>query len=108
MTTFTNGLRASFIQLTKNLGTPFEIGLDNVKRELKKWEKRYEDKMMRDIASLFDLAGFKPVYQEIELDSRFPRHNFPDIGDYDVIAINQPRKKCGSLRARSFKKWGLF
>lgn len=85
---------------------PFEIGLDNLKRELTKWKKRYEDEMVRDIACLLDLAGFKPVYPEIEFNSRFPRHNFPDIGDYDVIAINQPRKEIWLIEAKVLQKVG--
>jgi hypothetical protein len=85
---------------------PFEIGLDNVKKELEKWKRRYEDEMVQDIASLFVDAGFNPVYPEIEFRSRFPRHDFPDIGDYDVIAINQPKMEMWLIESKVLQKVG--
>ena len=86
---------------------PFEIGLENVKMELAKWKKRYEDEMVKDIAEAFIGIGFYPVFPEFELTSRFPQSGFPDdLGDYDVIAINQLKKEIWLIESKVLQKVG--
>ena len=86
---------------------PFEIGLENVKTELVKWKKRYEDMMVQDIAEVFIEKGFNPVLPEIELSSRYPRDNFPDdLGDYDVIAVNQSKNEIWIIESKVLQKVG--
>jgi len=86
---------------------PFEIGLGNVKTELAKWKKRYEDLMVQDIAGAFIEMGFYPVFPEVELTSRYPQGNFPDnLGDYDVIAVNQAKKEIWLIESKVLQKVG--
>lgn len=86
---------------------PFEIGLGNVKAELAKWKKRYEDMMVQDIAGAFIDMGFYPVFPEVELASRYPQDNFPDdLGDYDVIAVNQSKKEISLIESKVLQKVG--
>jgi hypothetical protein len=86
---------------------PFEIGLENVKTELAKWKKRYEDELVQDIAGAFIDKGFYPVFPEIELASRYPQTDFPDdLGDYDVIAINQSKKEIWLIESKVLQKVG--
>jgi hypothetical protein len=86
---------------------PFEIGLDNVKTELAKWKKRYEDEMVQDIASAFIETGFYPIFSEMELASRYPQSDFPDyLGDYDVIAVNQSKKEIWLIESKVLQKVG--
>lgn len=86
---------------------PFEIGLENVKTELAKWKKRYEDEMVQDIAGAFIKTGFYPVFPEVELASRYPQSDFPDdLGDYDVIAVNQSKKEIWLIESKVLQKVG--
>jgi hypothetical protein len=86
---------------------PYEIGLENVKTELAKWKKRYEDEMVQDIAGTFSEMGFYPVYSELELASRYPKSDFPEsLGDYDVIAVNQPKKEIWLIESKVLQKVG--
>lgn len=86
---------------------PFEIGLENVKKVLAQWKKRYEDEMVQDIASAFRETGFHPVFSEFELASRYPKSDFPDnLGDYDVIAVNQAQKEIWLIESKVLQKVG--
>lgn len=86
---------------------PFEICLENVKTELAKWKKRYEDKMVQDIAGVFIEMGFYPVFPEVDLASRYPQGDFPDdLGDYDVIAVNQSKKEIWLIESKVLQKVG--
>lgn len=86
---------------------PFEIGLENAKTVLAKWKKRYEDEMVQDIASAFRETGFHPVFSEFELASRYPQSDFPDnLGDYDVIAVNQAQKEIWLIESKVLQKVG--
>lgn len=86
---------------------PFEIALENVKTALSKWKKRYEDEMVQDIASAFIETGFHPVFSEFELASRYPQSDFPDnLGDYDVIAVNQAQKEIWLIESKVLQNVG--
>ena len=86
---------------------PYEIGLTNVKSVLKEWKKRYEDLMVQDIKKLFDDANFDQAIPEVELCSRFPQKNFPEeLGDYDVIAINEKKAEIWLIESKVFHKVG--
>lgn len=86
---------------------PFEIGLENAKKVLVKWKKRYEDEMVQDIAGAFKEVGFHLVFSEFELASRYPQNDFPDnLGDYDVIAVNQTQKEIWLIESKVLQKVG--
>lgn len=86
---------------------PYEIGLQNVKKELTKWKKRYEDEMVHDIAVAFTDKGFYLVFSDFELASRYPQSDFPDnLGDYDVFAVNQSKKEIWLIESKVLQKVG--
>ncbi|WP_239615470.1 YecA family protein [Cohnella mopanensis] len=86
---------------------PYEVGLENVKTVLTNWKKRYEDEMVQDIASAFNEVGFHLVFSEFELASRYPKCGFPDnLGDYDVLAVNQSNKEIWIIESKVLQKVG--
>lgn len=86
---------------------PYEIGLTNVKSVLEEWKKRYEDLMVQDIKKLFDDANFDQAIPEVDLCSRFPQESFPkELGDYDVIAINEKKAEIWLIESKVFHKVG--
>ena len=86
---------------------PYEIGLIELKTVLDDWKKRYEDLMVQDIKKLFDDAHFDQVFAEIDLDSRFPQEGFPkELGDYDVLCINESKKEIWLIESKVFHKVG--
>lgn len=86
---------------------PYEIGLTNVKCVLEEWKKRYEDLMVQDIKKLFEDTDFDYAISEVDLSSRFPQENFPnELGDYDVIAINEKRSEIWLIESKVFHKVG--
>ena len=86
---------------------PYEIGLKNLKSVLKQWKKRYEDEMVQDIAALFRANSEYSVHPEVELFKRFPDDEYPEeLGDYDVVAINIPRKEMWLIESKVLQKVG--
>ncbi|MDY8092783.1 hypothetical protein UY456_07240 [Paenibacillus polymyxa] len=63
--------------------------------------------MVQDIASAFIETGFHPVFSEFELASRYPQSDFPDnLGDYDVIAVNQAQKEIWLIESKVLQNVG--
>lgn len=86
---------------------PYEIGLPALKKVLTLWKKRYEDAMVQDINLLFKMAGFEISIPEVDLSKRFPNDNYPpELGDYDVIAINRSRKEIWIIESKVLQKVG--
>ncbi len=86
---------------------PYEIGLTNLKDVLKKWKKRYEDEMVQDIAQIFRTLDFDIVEPDIELMRRFPKDDYPtELGDFDVIAINEERQEIWIIESKVIQKVG--
>ena len=86
---------------------PYEIGLTSVKAVLEEWKKRYEGLMVQDIKEQFINAHFDQVFAEIDLDSRFPREDFPkELGDYDVLCINESKREIWLIESKVFHKVG--
>ena len=86
---------------------PYETGLNNLTKILKKWKKRYEDEMVQDIAQLFSDLEFDTVEPNIELMRRFPKDNYPtELGDFDIIAISKERKELWIIESKVIQKVG--
>ena len=86
---------------------PYEVGLENVKKVLTNWKKRYEDEMVQDIAIAFKKVGFHLVFPEFDLASRYPKCGFPDnLGDYDLLAVNQSNKEIWIIESKVLQKVG--
>lgn len=63
--------------------------------------------MVQDISRLFIKEGFSPVYTDFELSSRYPHYDFPEnLGDYDVIAVNQDKKEIWLIESKVLQKVG--
>ncbi|MET4561530.1 hypothetical protein ABIA69_002698 [Lysinibacillus parviboronicapiens] len=86
---------------------PYEIGLDNLRKEIKNWKKRYEDEMVIDIANMFNNAKFDYVFTDFELYKRYPKSSYPqELGDYDVFAINSVKKEIWLIESKVLQKVG--
>ena len=74
---------------------------------LRRWKKRYEDEMVKDIEELFNSANFDLVIPEMELYRRFPKEKYPqELGDYDVFAINRSRHQIWIVESKVLQKVG--
>ena len=86
---------------------PYEIGLPNLLHVLDQWKKKYEDQMVVDIAQLFHDANFDYVLKEVDLYRRFPYDEYPpELGDFDVFAVNQKTKEMWLIESKVLKKVG--
>lgn len=102
-----NNLSTLWISGITDWYLPYEIGLSKLKSVLKKWKKKYEDEMVKDIAKLFQAANFDDVQCEVDLNKRFPKSNYPDgLGDYDVVAIDKTRKSIWIIESKVLQKVG--
>lgn len=73
---------------------------------VREWKSHYERQMVRDIEAMLEKRGFCPVYLNFDLASRFPKHSFPEIGDYDILAINSDRKELWLIEAKVLRRVG--
>ena len=86
---------------------PYEIGLSNLIQVLCCWKKKYEDQMVVDIAKLFEDANFDLVLKEVDLYHRFPQDDYPpELGDFDVIAVNSKTKEVWIIESKVLKNVG--
>lgn len=102
-----NNLLTSWISGVVEWYLPYEVNLPTTKAVLTQWKKRYEDEMVKDIATLFRNAGFNVSEIEVDLAHRFPHEDYPDdLGDYDVIAINKYTHKVWIIESKVLQKVG--
>ena len=63
--------------------------------------------MVQDIAAQFRANSEYSVHPEVELFKRFPDDEYPEeLGDYDVVAINIPRKEMWLIESKVLQKVG--
>lgn len=88
---------------------PYEKGLTRTMKILDEWKRVYEKKMVYDLADEFRNAHFGPVKENYSVDRPDKDGDYPnDIGDYDVIAIDQNRKVIWIVECKVIKKVGSF
>lgn len=76
-----------------NFILPYDIGLQNTLSTIQKWKKYYENKIVKDLSSLFkDERYITYIDKELyKLDTR--GHHPRDLGDYDLIVIDTKAKQ---------------
>lgn len=93
----------------QNFMMPYEIGLSKTTMELLKWKKRYEEKMVFDIKNIFLEKGVSFVRTNIDLYTIDRKEKYPiELGDYDVIAIDDIKKKIWIIESKHLNKVGNF
>lgn len=86
---------------------PYEIGLDNVMKELSLWKKRYEDLMVFEIADIFSKFGYKKYWPNVKLHSLDKKHKHPQqLGDYDLLVINDEKAEIWLIESKFLNKVG--
>lgn len=76
-----------------NFILPYDVGLQNTLNTVQKWKKYYEDKIVKDLSSLFEGKRYT-TYIDKELYKLDAQGNHPrDLGDYDLIVIDKKSKK---------------
>ena len=92
-----------------NFMLPYEIGIPRTRTSILEWKKRYEDKMVYDIKDIFENNGISFVKVNVELYKIDKSEKYPkDIGDYDVIAIDDIRKNIWIVESKFLNKVGSF
>lgn len=92
-----------------NFMLPYEIGLPNTTQVLLEWKKRYENKMVYDIKKVFENNGITFVKVNVQLHKIDKVEKYSrDIGDYDVIAIDDIKKNIWIIESKFLNKVGSF
>ena len=90
-----------------NFMLPYEIGFDKTVDKLLKWKKRYEDKMVDDIEEIFHKNGISFVRKNLDLYKVDKKEKYPiDLGDYDILAIDDKTKKIWLIESKVLNKVG--
>ncbi len=90
-----------------NFMLPYEIGFEKTVNSLLKWKKRYEDKMVDDIEEIFYKKGISFVRKNFDLYKIDKKENYPmDLGDYDILAIDDMTKKIWLIESKVLNKVG--
>lgn len=88
---------------------PYEIGLDNTVKSLIEWKKRYEKEMVFDIQRIFQNQGISYVKTNVELHKIDKNGGHPlELGDYDILAIDDSKLKIWIIESKVLKKVGSF
>lgn len=88
---------------------PYTIGLDNTIIALDKWKNRYEKEIVFDIEKMFIKNGISCVYHNFD-----PRKMDKEdkslllLGDYDVLAIDNNKKKIWMIECKVLSKVASF
>ena len=84
-----------------NFMLPYEIGIPETRKMLLEWKKVYEDKMVYDIKNIFLTNDVSFVKINVQLHKIDRQENYPiDIGDFDVIAIDDVNKKIWIIESK--------
>lgn len=88
---------------------PYEIGLDNTVKSQREWKKRYEKEMVFDIEKIFKNKNVSYVNTNVELYKLDKKGKHPlDLGDYDILAIDDSKLKIWIIESKVLKKVGSF
>lgn len=88
---------------------PYEIGLDNTVKNQREWKKRYEKEMVFDIEKIFKDKNVSYVNTNVELYKLDKKGKHPlDLGDYDILAIDDSKLKIWIIESKVLKKVGSF
>ena len=88
---------------------PYEIGLNNTVKSLVEWKKRYEKEMVYDIQKIFQDKGISFVKTNSELHKIDKKGGHPlDLGDYDILAIDDSKLNIWIIESKVLKKVGSF
>lgn len=80
---------------------PYEKGIPKTRKMVLEWKKIYEDKMVTDIKEIFIKNNISFVKENVKIHKINKSENFPiDIGDFDVIAIDDVNKKLWIIESK--------
>ena len=88
---------------------PYEKGISNTVKVLDEWKRHYESKMVLDLKKVFDDCKYNYVMTNYTVKNPNIYGDYPtDIGDYDVIAINNTKHEVWIIECKVIKKVGSF
>ena len=108
---------ASLLRLNRTIAECFPsrevlaviLGLDNTVKSLIEWKKRYEKEMVFDIQRIFQNQGISYVKTNVELHKIDKNGGHPlELGDYDILAIDDSKLKIWIIESKVLKKVGSF
>ena len=92
-----------------NFMLPYEVGLSETVSVILEWKKRYENKMVCDIKEIFEKNEIKFVKINVELYKIDKKSGHPlDLGDYDVIAIDDVNRNMWIIESKVLNRVGSF
>lgn len=92
-----------------DLYVPFEMGLSEVKKVLKRWKKVYEKRIVIDVEAIFKAEGIAFVKPNLELCKIDKVNNHPQwLGDYDVFAVDTKKHNIWMIECKVIEKVGTF
>lgn len=92
-----------------NFILPYEIGIPETRKMILEWKKIYEDKMVYDIKDIFLTNNISFVKVNVQIHKLDKSANYPnDIGDFDVIAIDDVNKKLWIIESKFLSLVGSF
>ncbi len=92
-----------------NFMLPYEIGIPETRKMILEWKKIYEDKMVYDIKDIFLANNISFVKVNVQIHKLDKSANYPnDIGDFDVIAIDDINKKLWIIESKFLSLVGSF
>lgn len=92
-----------------NFMLPYEIGIPETRKMILEWKKNYEDKMVYDIKDIFLTNNISFVKVNVQIHKLDKSANYPnDIGDFDVIAIDDVNKKLWIIESKFLSLVGSF
>ncbi len=84
-----HALKKDYIQGIMNFTLPYDIEMNHTVSLLNNWKRRYEKKIVDDLALLFNSPNLV-VYKDRELYKLDKKGGHPrDLGDYDLIVIDK-------------------
>ena len=92
-----------------NFMLPYEIGIPETRKMILEWKKLYEDKMVYDIKNIFLTNNISFVKVNVQIHKLDKSAKYPnDIGDFDVIAIDDINKKLWIIESKFLSLVGSF
>ena len=78
---------------------PYELGLPTLRATLNKEKSNCEHRFETDIADFLRKKGLRTEHS-LDLIKRFPKQRFEDVGDYDILAVDDGSKIVYNIEAK--------
>ena len=88
---------------------PYTIDLNNTRKALQKWKKKYEQQIVFDVENCFKKCGFTEIFHNFDpkkIDRKDKELQL--LGDYDVLAVDNTNLKIWIVECKMLSKVGTI